>query len=187
MQKAVALEQKTLRRRVYLVTCVMLVCCYLAVHYAPLPTPNEPSLINRVVFTTRCLVVSLIPLMFGIGVVGAMRYYDMENMGANPVKEKVTYKFDVTRRYLQNTLEQTILHVILQLSLSTFLPNEYLPLIPTFITFFVIGRIIFLIGYMDEKRPINRGPGFAITWLTNIFSFLLCLVFLIWKGPSYQP
>lgn len=179
-------EQKTVRRAVFLAASIVLTSCYLAVSYAPFLTPNDPSFIIRVVFTIRCLVVSLIPLIFGIGVIGNMRYYDMENMGANPVREKVTYKLDVSKRYLQNTLEQTIVHTVLQLSLSTFLPIVYFPLIPTFITFFVIGRFIFFIGYMDERRPVNRALGFALTWLTNVFSFLLCVVFLIWKGPSHN-
>lgn len=179
-------EQQTVRLAKSIALTLVLSGSYLTVNYLPLPTPSAPTLSNRLVFALRYLSISLIPLIFGIQLLGSMRFNDMENMGANPVREKTTYKASVVSRYIQNTIEQTLLHVLLQLALSTYLPDEYLSLIPMHISIFVVARFAFLYGYMDEVKPINRAFGFALTYMSNLSSFLLVMVFLMWKGPTYR-
>ncbi|PIK57727.1 hypothetical protein BSL78_05335 [Apostichopus japonicus] len=186
MENRSAADQQTVRLAGLFSFVLILSGCYLAVNHLPLPTPQEPTLTNRLVFTLRCLVVSMIPLMFGIARIATWRFNDMENMGSNPVKEKLNYKAAVATKYLQNTVEQTILHVLFQLALSTFLPTEYLAVIPMFVFIFVIGRFLFFYGYMDESKPVKRALGFALTWVSNVLSFVSLIVFLFWRGPDYK-
>ncbi|KAJ8030503.1 hypothetical protein HOLleu_26946 [Holothuria leucospilota] len=165
-------------------TVLTVVGSYLAIKYLPVPTPSTPSLINRLVFTIRLSFFSLIPLEFGTVNVAYRRFHDMDNHGSNPIKEKVDYGMAVAQRFLQNTLEQTVSHVIVQLVMCTVIPANYLPVLTVFTFWFLIGRLFFFLGYM--KSPINRAFGFALTRISRIISIAMTSYYLLTNGLAFE-
>lgn len=78
----------------------------------------------------------------------------------------------VNARYLQNTLEQLVLFLVAIAALSLELPANRLSYVPAYSVLFVVGRILFWIGY--HIKPIFRAPGFGLTLLPTVaaLSFL---------------
>lgn len=178
--------KNTIERAVIINSIAFVISCYLAVNYLPIPTPKTPSLTNRIVFTTRMMVVTVLPLQFGVAVIMKTRADNYSTMGLSPANAKGNYVLNMANRYMQNTTEQLIMFILLQLTLSTLLSPEYLPLIPTNILLFVVSRFIFFAGYIDAKRPINRAYGFAMTLVLNISGTIMCVLLLVTKGPTFD-
>ncbi|KAJ8030509.1 hypothetical protein HOLleu_26953 [Holothuria leucospilota] len=164
----------------------VLVSDYLAVNHLPIPTPQSPILLHRIIFTTRMLVPTILPLLFGVAIIMKTRYTNYLTMGLNPVHSKGNYLLNMANRYMHNTVEQMIIFIMLQYTLSTLLSAEYLPIIPMNIFLFVISRFMYFVGYMDEEGPVNRAYGFTLTLSLNIFSTFVCLFLLIIKGPTFD-
>lgn len=67
---------------------------------------------------------------------------------------------DKPARILLNTLEQFVFAAVNQLILSTFLPADFLFVIPLLAYSFALGRVLFIIGY--NISPEYRTPGFIL-------------------------
>ncbi|KAJ8030506.1 hypothetical protein HOLleu_26950 [Holothuria leucospilota] len=178
--------RNTVLKAVIINWITFVISCYLTVNYQLIPTPKTPSLLNRIVFTTRMMVVTVLPLQFGVAVIMKTRADNYSTMGLSPANAKGNYVLNMANRYMQNTTEQLIMFIVLQLTLSTLLSPEYLPLIPTSIFLFVVSRFIFFAGYIDAKRPINRAYGFAMTLVLNISATIMCFFLMVTKGPTFD-
>lgn len=135
-----------------------------------IPAPLDMS--TRVVYAVRGLVFSVLPMVFLVLKIATMRMAKPFDLGNNPVKQKTHYVFDVYTRVLQNTLEQTISHIVNILALSTVLTPEYFFFVPLCIFWFVLGRFAFLVGYLDPQNPSSRFYGFMISSLPNFVGIL---------------
>ena len=62
--------------------------------------------------------------------------------------------------------------------LSVFLPVEWLWMIPTNSVLFVIGRVIFFVGY-HIGDGLLRAPGNGFAWLPAVVSLGYCLYCII--------
>ena len=169
-------EQKKLRQdqhtvRMYILIGVIILSCYVtAAVYFPFPKLHLPTLLDRVVFTLRCLMVSLLAITFGIQAVAGKRFLTYAINPLEPSGRKFTEKFE---RYLQNTVEQFLLHSFSLIALSTYLSEEKMHWIPLLVALFVIGRAVFFVGYSID--PPKRGAGFTMTWLPNVAVSAYCL------------
>ena len=67
------------------------------------------------------------------------------------------YLIAENQRILQNSLEQFVLHIFSQLIMVSYIDQDYLiiKLVPTFSFLFILGRILFFLGY-----PTYRAVGF---------------------------
>ena len=68
---------------------------------------------------------------------------------------------EIAQRYNRNTVEQIILAAIAWAGIALALPHEQLRLIPAMAIAFLIGRVLFFIGYMIA--PVGRAFGFGLT------------------------
>ena len=80
---------------------------------------------------------------------------------------------EVERAYLQNTVEQTLITLPLALSYGTLAPAPFLKAIPLHALVFLIGRVLFFIGY--KKSYDKRIVGFVITNYANVGLFVGCV------------
>ena len=70
----------------------------------------------------------------------------------------------MAKNMAQNTLEQLVLSVCTQLVLVTYLePRQIITVIPVMNIMFIVGRVLFFLGY-----PNYRGPGFQMTSFPTI-------------------
>jgi hypothetical protein len=81
----------------------------------------------------------------------------------------------IRQAVLQNTLEQTVLAVIVYCAWATVMPYAWLRTIAVAAILFVAGRIVFTIGY--PRGGPGRAPGFALTsYPTGLMLFSLFAV-----------
>jgi len=79
---------------------------------------------------------------------------------------------------LQNTLEQVVLILCVYSACAFSLPSQLLGLIPTAAIMFLVGRLLFYVGYAGGAHA--RAFGFALTFYPTVFLGFIafyCLAF----------
>lgn len=138
------------------------------------PSPNVADAVaDRLGYALRYEIFVVLMLLLGVGAVGNRRFFSDDYIdGSAPEPDSA---IDIDRRYVQNTLEQSLLAVISHLSLALVVPIESIQIIPILVALFVIGRICFWIGY--HISPQGRAFGFAVTVQPTVVVF----VYVIWR------
>lgn len=168
-KKRLVQNQNTVRRSIVF-ALILLICSVTAAGYLPFPKLHLPTLFDRVVFTLRCSMLSLLSLVAGIQVLASIRLRTSAINPLDPSGQKFTQTFD---RYLRNTVEQFLVHTFGLLVLSTYLSEGQMQWIVYLVVWFVIARAVFLVGYYID--PVKRAIGFAMTWLVNLVVVGYCL------------
>lgn len=139
-----------------------------------LPAPRIPdAAADRLAFALPWLLVSAVALLLGVAAVARYRFtVPAAADGGNPADDQA---LAARRAYLQNTLEQTLLHAIAVLAFATVAPLEWLALVPTVAGWFVVSRILFRVGY--AKGAPARAFGFGATYYTTVIVYVLALWF----------
>ena len=175
-QKKQSQDQKKVLTNIFF-ACVLLFCVgVIAAHY-PFPKPRLPTLLDRLVFTLRWLIVSLFTVFAGVIWVGNMRY---STSAINPLDPSGKKYVEMRSRYLQNTVEQFLLHSFSLVALSTYLSEENMHLVPLLVVLFSIARLLFAVGYSID--PLKRGFGFAMTSYPTFMVITYCLYCLFMHG-----
>ena len=160
-----------------LCACVLLFCFGVIAAYYPFPKPHLPTLLDRLVFTLRWLIVSLSTVFAGIIWVANTRF---RTSAINPLNQSGTKYVEIRSRYLQNTVEQFLLHSVSLFVLSTYLSEENMGLVPLLVVLFCIARLLFAVGYSID--PHKRVVGFVMTFYPTILVIIYCLYCLFAYG-----
>lgn len=118
--------------------CVLLFCFAVLAAYYPFPKPRLPTLLDRIVFTLRWLIVSLFTVFAGIIWVANTRF---RTSAINPLNQSGAKYVEISSRYLQNTVEQFLLHAFSLVVLATYLSEENMLLVPLLVVIFSIARL----------------------------------------------
>ncbi|XP_006813506.1 transmembrane protein 79-like [Saccoglossus kowalevskii] len=153
---------------------------YTAAYCLPLPTPVLPTVFDRLIFTLRWLTLDVFTLFMIIIVVANTRFSTSQ---INPLSKKDIQYVEIHSRCLQNTLEQLTIGAFGKLALCTFLGNEGMRYVPVMTFLFVLGRITFWIGYLNQ--PIKRAFGFATNTGVNLVIYVSLAYHLVVYGPMY--
>ena len=172
-------ERQKVKHRGAAGVAIAVISTVLGYYFAPFAVPGEDSLTARLVYTLRWQIFPLMTLMFAIGRVADTR---LETAAINPLSGK-EHLVEFQQRFLRNTLEQLIVHVLGQLVLCTFLSSESKRIIPPMALLFVAGRILFWIGYRTD--PLKRATGFAMNFPTAIVTVIYCALCMMWHGSDY--
>ena len=81
-----------------------------------------------------------------------------------------TDKAKVYQAFLQNTLEQVVLALIVHVSWVLTMPGNWLGVIPVAVVSFFVGRGLFLRGYALGAGA--RAVGFGLTFYPTVLMFL---------------
>lgn len=160
-----------------LCACILLFCFGVIAAYYPFPKPHLPTLLDRLVFTLRWLIVSLSTVFAGIIWVANTRF---RTSAINPLNQSGTKYVEIRSRYLQNTVEQFLLHSVSLFVLSTYLSEENMGLVPLLAVLFCIARLLFAVGYSID--PHKRVVGFVMTFYPTILVIIYCLYCLFVYG-----
>ena len=127
---------------------------------------------DRLIYTLQLQTYSLIPLFICLTQVMFTR---LLTNARNPLSghEKIVEK---PVRILTNTLEQFIVNVFNQLILVTFIPADYLFVIPFIVATFTVARIAFIIGY--NIHPKFRTFGFVLTFSPTMVIFIINILYV---------
>lgn len=119
----------------------------------------------RLAWGIRWLPFPALTMFAGLALVMRQR---IDSVAIDPLRGKDDQlpKLKLYKQYLQNTLEQLVLYVIVHLAFCVVIEPRFLKLEPWFAGLFVVGRGLFLLGY--TIRPVWRAPGFGLTYYPTL-------------------
>ena len=107
-----------------------------------------------------------------IGLLARHRFFTPEDIDGGGLT-RGSETANVMQATLQNTLEQTVLAVLVHLAWATLMPASWIMAIPAAVMLFVSGRVLFARGYRGGAS--SRAFGFALTFYPSV----LMLVFVV--------
>ncbi|ESN95035.1 hypothetical protein HELRODRAFT_179894 [Helobdella robusta] len=165
-------------KRVLFTIFISGVITYLYYHYAPIKTRNFDSVGDKIAYVIQCNLLSVCFIMRVVHKIGDTR---RKSNQVNPLSSKDLHKIDVAVRVLQNTLEQFVINIFLQLISVTWFGSDEMKLIPICAFWFLLGRILFWIGYNDPSDSrTKRAYGFALTFFPSVVLAMFCIFMFFW-------
>jgi hypothetical protein len=136
--------------------------------FVPLPADDAAS---RLAFAARWLLIPGLTLLAGIIAAAQQRFYTDAIDGTRVPR---SYSHEIVLRYNTNTVEQSLLVVILWPALAALLPRDQLMLVPAAAILFGVGRLTFWLGYMIH--PLARAFGMALTAAPTVAGYVWLIV-----------
>jgi hypothetical protein len=138
------------------------------------PLSTGATLAERIALALRCDVPVLLTMIVGVHVIANIR---LRSAAIDPIRYVEPPSFRVHARYLTNTHEQVTIYVVATAALATLVDGAWLRILPISAAVFVVGRILFWIGYARE--PAWRAPGISLNMLVYSAVLLLAVVRLV--------
>ena len=173
--------EKSIQRAVLISLIAVGIAVPLSYVLTPLVWDFPQDLLHRLVFAIRANVIILFSVAIAILMVSTGRRVSPEDIGgsaAGPPSDKIAIRV----AFLQNTLEQAAIASALYLALATLVTGPWLSLIVIGVLFFIIGRILFFLGY--AQGPSGRALGMTLTLMPTILGYLLVIVLMVIQGFS---
>ena len=161
------------------VTVVTILCGgYYYCHSIPVPKSNEFS--EKLFYTLRyCTFPQAMFLMFAIFRVGSKRG---STAALNPLSGN-EHLLQTEKNVLMNTIEQLVCFLLFMLALTTYLEPLEMRIIPLLSVTFIVGRILFMVGY--SFSPKHRSLGMSINFFTNFVSIGYIIYLMYTRGFLY--
>jgi MAPEG family len=140
-------------------------------HWVPTEWSNPG---DRIALVLKGAVFALLPGVIGICIVAAQRL-DPE-MWVGRIA-KTNSALDINTRFILNTFEQFTAYFVANAAVSLFTPAEEARSLPILTMLFVLGRILFWIGY--HKNPYLRAFGFGITFYPTVAVYIWLVLFML--------
>ena len=146
---------------------------------AALPA-DQPAV--RMAWALPWAILPLLTLMVSVMRVANHRFATSEDIDGSGLTVG-TQRVQILRAILQNTLEQSVLAVGGYLIGSVALPHGWLRVIPAAALSFVIGRILFTIGY--ARGAGGRALGFGLTAYPTFGLLITVAVILMMRAAGW--
>lgn len=126
---------------------------------------------ERMALALRWAVIIQLPLIAGIVVVAQQRFWSPEHADGSAPKSGSA--MDINKRYLTNTLEQSLLSTVGVLAFAATCPAQYLGFVPALALLFLFGRISFWVAY--HVNSCARAFGLVLSFLPTlgVYAYLL--------------
>ncbi|WP_209428043.1 MAPEG family protein [Pararhodobacter sp. SW119] len=174
-----AAEERAIRRDTSIATAVTLAGFGAAFWIGPAIADLPSAMADRLGFAAMCWAVPGFVLLVGILMVSTTRRFSPEDIGgqaARPPSERLAIK----AAFLQNTLEQTVLAAGVYFALAAVAGGAWLALLPVAAGLFVIGRVLFYIGY--PRGAQGRALGMGLTMMPAALGYPLVLGLALFGG-----
>lgn len=132
--------------------------------------PAPPTLQTRIDVAIEAALLPLICLAAAIGVIANRRFFSPKDIDDAGLTEP-TPAVRIARAILENTAEQTLLAVPVYAGLALTGPPSALGLPLVLSGAFVIGRLLFTVGY--ARGAAARSFGFALTFYPTVGALLV--------------
>jgi uncharacterized membrane protein YecN with MAPEG domain len=148
----------------------------------PLLSPDA-SAGERLAFALRADAFLALWLCVSIGLLARHRFFTPEDIdGGGLTRGSETAQ--VLQATLQNTLEQTVLAVLVHMAWAILLPVSWIAAIPAAAILFLSGRVLFVRGYRGGAP--SRAVGFALTFYPTVLMLVFVVVAAIRFAGEYQ-
>jgi hypothetical protein len=162
-------QQRTLMIGV-LISAPLTVGIWLALYYGLPPVTHAEAPLDRLLFAINCCCVAmLLSLALGIEAVAHER---LNSRAINPLLGAESLRMQVNLRFLQNTLEQSLLFIPGLLALSHYCTDgQSMRAVLATTAVWILARAVFWIGY-------HKGPRFRSAGLVGMAQSLLVLLYV---------
>ncbi len=133
-------------------------------HYTP---EHWATYTERLAFLMRVMVFVSLPLLMGITSIAFQRLDPRNVIGQ---KLRTDTPADINKRFVANTIEQLLLFFFVHAAMIYYAPVDEAISTILLASLFVVGRIIFWIGYHKDK--FTRALGFGITFYPIFGAYL---------------
>jgi len=138
----------------------------------------QPELWNgygaRLAVVINCAIFAVLPGVIGVAVVAAQRLNPEMWVGQ---KVRPNSSLDINTRFILNTFEQFTLYIIGMAGLAIYAPIEEARSLPILTALFLLGRVLFWIGY--HKNPYLRAFGFGLTFYPTVGVYAWLLLYML--------
>ena len=136
--------------------------------------PDDWGIADRIALVLKDAVFALLPGVIGICIVAAQRLNPSMFVGQTP---KANSAVDINNRFILNTFEQFTAYFVANAGLAMYCPPEEARSLPLLTMLFVMGRILFWIGY--HRNPYLRAFGFGITFSPTVLAFVWLMLIMV--------
>ena len=160
-------------------TLVISLWLYYGYHHLPIHIPKFATIPDQLIFALRWQLPSVGVMFFSV--LNIMRLREKHH-AANPLRTaNAAEELTVWRNFLANTAEQFLINASHHLILSTFLEGQQLKVIPLLTALWVVGRLAYVMGYLNPNDPDRayRSFGFTLSGLPQPFMFGYCVYRLV--------
>jgi hypothetical protein len=144
----------------------------------PMLLSPEASVEDRIAFALRADVFIALWLGISVGFLARHRFLtpeDIDGGGLAPGTETAS----ILQATLQNTLEQTVLAVLVHLTWAILMPVSWMSAIPAAVVLFLCGRVLFVRGYRGGAP--SRAVGFTLTFCPSVLMLIVVVVAAAWN------
>ena len=129
--------------------------------------PTDWTLGDRIALVIKDAVIAILPAVLAICIVAAQRLDPSMWVGRTA---KPNSALDINTRFILNTFEQFIAYFIGNAGLALYCPPEEARPHIILTALFLLGRVLFLVGY--HYNPYVRAFGFGITFYPTVAVYL---------------
>ena len=137
---------------------------------------------DKIALVFKCAAFAILPAVIAICVVSAQRLNPKLWVGQTA---KPNSTLDINTRFILNTFEQFTAFLVAIAVVALYSPPESARQLPILTALFLLGRILFWIGY--HKHPYLRAFGFGISFYPSvaIYIWFLLLILLGVRVPLF--
>lgn len=138
-------------------------------------TPTEwSSAGDKIALVFKCAAFALVPGILGICIVAAQRLDPNLMVGR---MAKPNSSLDINTRFILNTFEQFTAYLVAIAVVALYSPAEEARALPILTMLFVLGRMLFWVGY--HKNPYLRAFGFGLTFYPTVAVYIWYVLFML--------
>jgi hypothetical protein len=165
-----AAEEWAIRRDTSIAFVVTAAAFFAAYRWLPsfVEFPVEAG--DRIGFAALAWAIPAFVLLVAVLMVSTTRRFSAADIGGQAAGPP-SHKLAVKSAFLQNTLEQTVLAAGFYFALAAVAGGAWLALLPVSAAFFVLGRVLFYLGY--ERGAKGRSLGMSLTMLPSVMGYPL--------------
>jgi hypothetical protein len=137
-------------------------------------TPEDWTVGQRIALIIKNAVFATVPAVLAICIVAAQRLDPSMWVGRTA---KPNSALDINTRFILNTFEQFILFFIGNAALALYCPIEEARSLIILTVLFVLGRVLFWVGY--HYNPYVRAFGFGLTFYPTVAVYLWLMLRMV--------
>jgi MAPEG family len=138
--------------------------------------PTDWTLGDRIALVIKDAAIAILPALLAICIVAAQRLDPSMWVGRTA---KPNSALDINTKFILNTFEQFILYFIGNAGLALYCPREEARSLIILTALFLLGRVLFWIGY--HYNPFVRAFGFGITFYPTVAVYLWLILRMVFN------
>ena len=136
----------------------------------------DASVSERIAFALRADAFIALWLGISVALLARHRFFTPEDIDGGGLT-RGTDMAQVLQATLQNTLEQTVLAVLVHCIWAIVMPSSWISAVPAAVILFLCGRVLFLRGYRGGAPA--RAVGFTLTYYPTVLMLIVITVAVV--------